>query len=187
MILKSSKILSSKAIKKYESLKDIDDNYLFEFKDVELYNPVVENIKTPNNKLITYKQYKTDIINLTCSCDNNKPNELRFICDLCPHLINVLKTKFKKNLSDITLLLLENRPKQNNEIYVKLNSGLDSCIIVGVAENSKWLNVYYVNNGANLLKFDTTNKKWAYNLSPVFADETKAVFEDFINNNLVVK
>ena len=96
MILKSSKILSSQAIKKYQSMKDIENNYLFEFKDIELYNPVIEIIETFSNKLITYKQYKIDIKNLTCSCCNNKLNQLRFISGLCPHIIHVLKNKIQK-------------------------------------------------------------------------------------------
>ena len=58
---------------------------------------------------------------------------------------------------------------------------------MSLVENSRWINVYCINKGSNLLKFDASNKKWAFNLSPAFTDETKTIFEDFLENNLVVK
>ena len=187
MILKSSKLVNSKVIKKYEDMRDIESNYLFDFFCINLYHPQVEIIETANSNTVFYKQQKADIKNLTCSCNSFSTNELRQISNLCPHLIHILKTRYKKYLLEITLLLLENRLKYKNEVYVKLKLEADSYFVISIIENSKWLNVYSVYENTNLFKYDGINNKWAYNLMPAFTKTGKINFENFLTKNLVLK
>ncbi|MFH0735577.1 MAG: hypothetical protein V1773_11880 [bacterium] len=187
MILKSSTLVSSKAIKKYEDMRDIESNYLFKFIDIDLYYPQVEIIEPASNRPIFYKRQKIDIKNLTCSCSSTSANNLRQINNLCPHLIHILKTGYKKYLLEITLLLLANRLKYKNEVYIKLKPESDNYFVISMIEDSKWLNVYLVNKSTSLFKYDGINKKWAYNILPSFTKTDEIIFENLITNNLLLK
>ena len=141
-----------------------------EKEDSLFYIHRITNLPDWTNKVYSSQGYKQNLFKLKCNCDEQRKLSKKYsdrdIRLVCRHLYwKLTTTKVKDEIDELTKILLASFNK-NKEMSLFKTSLKDENLILGFTGSMEWINVFIGNYKWKRFSFNTSEKRWAYNVSP---------------------
>lgn len=127
-------------------------------------------------KTYRYADYKMDLFNLSCSCENQKLKREKYkgrdVRLLCKHLYyKILKTSAAQGLDSLSLEIMKTAVLFGEKHLYKYTYK-DQDIILGFNEGTEWVNVYAPNKfnpeQYHRYSYNPNDYRWSYSSEPEY-------------------
>lgn len=144
-------------------------------------------------KTYRYSDYKMDLFNLLCSCENQKLKREKYkgrdVRLLCKHLYyKILKTSVAKELDSLSLELMKNAVLWGEKHLYRYRY-MEQDIILGFKEGIEWVNVYAKNKfnpkEHYRYSFNVMSNRWSYDNEPEYGHLIPDLISRVIKHNLI--